>query len=89
MAVHPQTNRRKEGTNAILEQYLLAYINYQQEDRCGYLPLAEFAQTNGYQQTIKNIAFLANYGINPEYKMIAHLIQGKQTNQEEMTQLNE
>jgi len=48
-AFHPQTDRQTERTNAILEQYLRAYINHQQDDWCGYLPLAEFAYNNGYQ----------------------------------------
>jgi len=51
--------------------------------------LAEFAYNNGYQETIKKTPFFANYGINPEYEMIGHLIQGKQTKREEMTQLHE
>jgi len=72
-----------------LEQYLCAYINYQQDDWCGYLPLAEFAYNNGYQETIKNTPFFANYGINPEYEMIVHLIQGKQEKPEKMTLLHE
>jgi len=42
-AFHPQRDGQTERTNAILEQYLWAYINYQQDDWCGYLPLAEFA----------------------------------------------
>jgi len=88
-AFHPQTDGETERTNAILEQYLRAYINYQQDNWCGYLPLAEFAYTNGYQETIKNTPFFANYGINPEYEMIGHLIQGKRTKAEEMTQLHE
>jgi len=88
-AFHPQTDRQTERTNSILEQDLRAYINYQQDDWCGYLPLAEFAYNKGYQETIKNTPFFANYGINPEYKMMAHLIQGKQTKTEEMTQLHE
>jgi len=51
--------------------------------------LSEFAYNNGYQETIKNTPFFANYGINPEYEIIGHLIQGKQTKREEMTQLHE
>jgi len=88
-AFHPQTDGETERTNAILEQYLRAYINYQQENWCDYLPLAEFAYNNGYQETIKNTPFFANYGINPDYEMIGHLIQGKETKPEEMTQLHE
>jgi len=88
-AFPPQTDGQMGRTNAILEQYLRAYINYQQEDWCGYLSLAEFAYNNGYQETIKNTPFLANYRINPEYEMIGHLIQGKQTKRGEMTQLHE
>jgi len=88
-AFHPQTEGQTERANAILEQYLQAYINYQQDDWCGYLPLAEFAYNNGYQETIKNTPFFANYGINPEYEMIGHLIHGKRTKLEEMTQLHE
>jgi len=84
-AFHPETDGQTERTNAILEPYLRAYINNQQEDWCGYLPLAEFAYNNGYQETIKNTPFFADYGINPEYEMIGHLIQGKQTKPEEMT----
>jgi len=72
-----------------LEQYLRAYINYQQDDWSCYLPLAEFAYNNGYQETIKNTPFFANYRINPEYEMIGHLIHGKRTKMEEMTQLHE
>ena len=88
-AIDPQTHGQTERTNAILEQYLRAYINYQQDDWCGYLPLAAFAYNNGYQETIKNTQFFANYGINPKYGMIGHLIQGKQTKPEEITQLHE
>jgi len=88
-AFHPQTDGQTKRTNAILEQYLRAYINYQQDDRCGYLPHAEFAYNNGYQETIKSTPFFANYGINPEYEMISHLIQGKQMKLEEMSHLHE
>jgi len=88
-AFHPQTDGQTERTNAILDQYFRAYINYQQDDCCGYLSLAEFAYNNGYQETIKNTPFFANYGTYPEYEMIGHLIHGKQTKPEEMTLLHE
>jgi len=88
-AFHTQTDGQTERTNAILEQYLRAYINYQQDDWCCYLPLAEFAYNNGYQETIKNTPFFANYRINPEYEMIGQLMQGKQTKPEVVTQLHE
>jgi len=88
-AFHPQTDGQTERTNALLEQYLRAYINYEQDDWVGYLPLAEFAYNNGYQESITNTPFFANYGIHPEYEMIGHLIQGKQTKPEEISQLHE
>jgi len=47
-AFHPQKDGQTERINAILEQYLRAYINYQQDNWCGYLPFAEFAYNNGY-----------------------------------------
>jgi len=74
-AFHPQADGHTERTNAVLEQYLRAYINYQQDDWCDYLPLAEFAYNNGYPETIKNTRFFANYGTHHEYEMIAYLIQ--------------
>ena len=88
-AFHPQTEGQRKPANAILEQYLRAYINYQPDDWCGYLPLAEFAYNNGYQKTMKSTPFFANYGINPECLMICHLIQGEQVEPEEMTELHE
>jgi len=88
-AFHRQIVGPSERTKTIMEQYLRVYINYQQDNWCGYLQLAEFAYNNGYQETIKTTAFFANHGINPEYEMIRHLIQGKQTNPDEMTQLQE
>ena len=51
-AFHPQTDGQTERTNWILEQYLRAYINYQQDNWNELLPMAEFAYNNGYQETI-------------------------------------
>ena len=65
-AFDSQRGGQTEQTNRILEKYLRTYINYQQDNWCGYLPLAEFAYNNGYQETSKKRVFFANYGINSE-----------------------
>jgi len=88
-AFHPQTDGQTERTNAILKQYLRAYSNYQQDNWCELLPTAEFAYNNGYQETIKHRPFFANYGINPEYETIGHLMQGNVTPLGEMSQLHD
>jgi len=51
--------------------------------------MAEFAYNNGYQESIKRRLFLANYGANPEYETIGHLMQGKITPPEDMSQLHD
>ena len=50
-AFHPQKDGQTERTNVILEQYLRAYIHYQQDDWSELLAIAEFAYNNGYQET--------------------------------------
>jgi len=42
-AVHPQTDDQTETNNKILEQYLQAFFNYEQDQWVEQLPLAEFA----------------------------------------------
>ena len=88
-AFHPQTDGQTERTNSILEQYLRAYINYQQDNWKGLLPMAEFAYNNSHQESIKNTPFFANYGTNPEYQTIGHLMQGQITPPESMSQLHD
>jgi len=51
--------------------------------------MAEFAYNNGYQESPKHTPFFANYGTNPEYQAIGHLIQGKTTSPENMSQLHD
>jgi len=87
-ALHPQTDRQTERTNSTLEQYLRAYVNYQRDNWKELLPMAEFAYNNGYQESIKGTHFFANYGVNPEYQTIGHLMQGKITPQENMSNLH-
>ena len=45
-AYHPETDGQTERLNQILEQYLRIYVNYDQDDWCDLLPLAEFAYNN-------------------------------------------
>jgi len=51
--------------------------------------MAEFAYNNGYQESIKRTPFFAKYGVNPEYQTIGHLMEGKITPPEDMSQLHE
>ena len=89
MAFHPQTDGQTERTNGILEQYLLAYINYQHNNWNELLPLAEFAYNNGYQETIKTTPFYANYRINPEHQLITHMMTEKITSANGMKELHD
>jgi len=88
-AFQPQTDRQTEQTNSTLEQYLPAYVNYQPDNWRELLPMEEFAYNNGYQESIKRTPFFANYGVNPEYHTIGHLMQGKITPPEDMSQLHD
>ena len=88
-AFHPQTDGQTERTNAILEQYLHSYINYQQDNWSDLLAIAEFAYNNGYQETIKTTPFYANYGRNPEHQLMNHMITGKETTAENMESLHQ
>jgi len=89
MAFDPQMDGQTEQTNSTLEQYLRAYVNYQQNNWKDILPMAEFAYNNGYQESIKLTRVFANYAVNPEYQTIGHLIQGKITPPEDMSQLHD
>ena len=88
-AFHRQTDGQTGRTNVTLEQYLRAYVNYQQDNWNELLPLAEYAYNNGYQETIKRIPFYANYGRNPEHQLMNHLITEKQTSAKEMENLHQ
>jgi len=88
-AFHPQTDGQTERTNSTLEQYLRAYVNYQQDNWKELLPMAEFAYNNGYQESIKHTPFFGNYGVNPEYQTIGHLMEEKITPLENMSQLHD
>ena len=88
-AFHPQTDGQTERTNAILEQYLRAYINYQQDNWNEPLPLAEFAYNNRYQETIKTTSFYVNDGRNPEHQLMNHLTTEKESSAKDMENLHQ
>jgi hypothetical protein len=62
---HPETDGQTERVNAMVEQYLRAYMNFYQDDWVDWLPLAEFATNNAVSETTGVSPFFANYGFNP------------------------
>lgn len=70
-AFHPQTDGQTERVNAILEQYLRAYCNYQQDNWQELLSLAEFSFNNSWSSVTRVTPFFANYGFNPRYQILA------------------
>lgn len=64
-AYHPETDSQTERWNAILEQYLRAYVSYMQDDWVEWLPLAELAANSTCSKTTKVSLFFANYGFHP------------------------
>jgi hypothetical protein len=67
-AFHPETDGQTERVNAILEQYLRAYCNYQQDDWKALLPIAEFCYNNTQSETTKVTPFFGNYGYHPRFE---------------------
>jgi len=65
-AFHPQTDGQTERQNQTMEQYLRAYINYEQNDWVELLPLAQFAYNNSVHLSTRMTPFFANYGYHPE-----------------------
>lgn len=66
-AFHPQTDSQTERVNAMMEQYLWAYINYQQDDWTNLLYLAEFAHNNLDIELLGVSLCKANYGFHPDF----------------------
>jgi len=48
-----------------MEQYLRLYVNYQQDDWCQWLPMAEFMENNHASESTGISPFFANYGYDP------------------------
>ena len=61
---HPWTDGQIQRVNAILEQYLRGYINYQQDNWMEILAMAEFAYNNTVSATTSITPFFALYENN-------------------------
>jgi len=48
-----------------MEQYLRSYVNYEQDDWCQWLPMAEFMGNNHASETTETSPFFANCGYDP------------------------
>src|SRR5258708_22134829 len=59
---HLEGDSQMEWINQVLEQYLRAYMNYQQDNWALLLPLAEFAYNNAMSATTGISLFFANKG---------------------------
>src|SRR5260221_12479333 len=64
---HPEGDGQTECLNQVLEQYLRAYMNYQQDDWSSLLPLAEFAYNNATNEMTRVSPFFANKGYHPSF----------------------
>jgi len=64
-AFRPQTDGQTEWVNQTLEQYLRQYCNYEQDNWCDLLPLAEYTYNNSATTATQMSPFFANYGFHP------------------------
>jgi hypothetical protein len=55
--------------NAVMEQYLRAYVSYLQEDWHGWLALSEFAANNQASETTGSSPFFGMYGFDPKWQV--------------------
>src|SRR5260370_31207224 len=66
---HPEGDGQMEHLNQVLEQYLRAHMNYQQDDWSSLLPLAEFTYNNAMNETTTVSPFFTNKGYHPSFTM--------------------
>ena len=76
-AFHPEKDGHSERMNAGMEQFLRVFVNYQQDDRVQWLPLAEFAANNGILETITCTTFFAIQGADPRMSFAGEPMKGK------------
>jgi len=68
-AFHPQTDSQTEHINAVVEQYLRRYCNYQQDNWSELISMAEFCYNNMLCATLGITSFYAMYSNNPRYQI--------------------
>jgi hypothetical protein len=61
-AFHPETDGQTERLNQVIEAYLRAFVNYEQDNWSELLPLAEYAYNNASHSGTGYSPFYANYG---------------------------
>jgi hypothetical protein len=61
--------------NAIMEQYLSAFVNYQQDNCTSWRPISEFVSNNHTSQTTGCSLFFGNHGFHLRMTFSQHLIQ--------------
>ena len=69
LGYHPEGDGQTECINQVLEQYLRAYTNYQQDDWATLLPLVEFTYNNAPSKTMGVLPFFTNKGYHPNLSM--------------------
>ena len=65
VAARAQGDSQTERMNAVLEQFLRAYVSYLQDDWVDWLSLAEFSANSLRSETTGITPFFANYGFHP------------------------
>src|SRR5260221_12159965 len=63
---HPEGDGQMECLNQVLEQYLRAYTNYQQDDWSSLLPLAEFTYNNATNE-MTGVSLLCQQRLPPKH----------------------
>ncbi len=65
-AFHPQTDSQTERQNSTIENYLQAFVNFEQNDWARLLPMAEFAYNNTKNASTGHTPFELNCGFYPQ-----------------------
>ena len=69
---HPLSDGQTKCMNQTLEQYLLCFINYQQDDWVDFLHFTKFAYNNSVRYSTGYTPIFANLGYHPRWTMMAN-----------------